>query len=72
MLEDGYVLHQFTGYRHLEPLSTRYSNQDSIEHINNVAYAAYAEEGRLAYLLNFMTPAQDGRVNYVMANLNTS
>ena len=70
MLEDGYILHQFSSYRHLEPLSTRYSDQDSMGHINNVAYAAYVEAGRLAYLLNFMTPSQDGGVNYVLANLN--
>ncbi len=70
MLEDGYILHQFSSYRHLEPLSTRYSDQDSMGHINNVAYAAYVEAGRLAYLINFMTPSQDGGVNYVLANLN--
>ena len=70
MPEDNYVLHQFGSYRHLEPLSTRYSDQDSMGHINNVAYAAYMEAGRLAYLLNFMPPSQDGGVNYVLANLN--
>ena len=70
MPEDSYILHQFSSYRHLEPLSTRYSDQDSMGHINNVAYAAYMEAGRLAYLLNFMPPSQDGGVNYVLANLN--
>ena len=70
MPEDNYVLHQFGSYRHLEPLSTRYSDQDSMGHINNVAYAAYMEAGRLAYLLNFMPPSQDGGANYVLANLN--
>ena len=70
MPEDSYILHQFSSYRHLEPLSTRYSDQDSMGHINNVAYVAYMEAGRLAYLLNFMPPSQDGGVNYVLANLN--
>ena len=60
MTADPYNLSRIDGYRYLEQVSTRYSDQDAMGHINNVAYAAYIEAGRLGYFLNLM--ASSGKV----------
>lgn len=70
MTADPFNLSQLDSYRYLEKVSTRYSDQDPMGHINNVAYAAYIEAGRLGYFLNLMAPSGTVDLNYVLANLN--
>jgi len=70
MTADPYDLGPIDSYRYLEQVSTRYSDQDAMGHINNVAYAAYIEAGRLGYFLNLMASSGKVDLNYVLANLN--
>jgi acyl-CoA thioester hydrolase len=50
-------------YPHWTTVTLRFSDQDSTGHINNVAYAAYVEAGRVAFgwehTRPLLTPAQD-------------
>ncbi|MEQ8343961.1 MAG: thioesterase family protein [Sneathiellaceae bacterium] len=57
-------------YQHWEALSLRFSDQDSQGHINNVAYAAYIEAGRVAFCHDIMRgdPAA-GVADFVLAHL---
>ena len=41
-------------FRHWTPVSLRFSDQDSMGHINNVAYAAYVEQARVAFIDTFL------------------
>jgi hypothetical protein len=65
MTADPYNLSRIDSYRYLEQVSTRYSDQDAMGHINNVAYAAYIEAGRLGYFLNLMATSGKIDLNYV-------
>ena len=57
-------------YQHWEALSLRFSDQDSQGHINNVAYAAYIEAGRVAFCLDVMRDAPvAGAADFVLAHL---
>ena len=57
-------------YRFFDQCSIRFSDQDEMGHVNNVAYAAYVEAGRLAYFLKIMEPFGDRKLNYVLANVS--
>ena len=70
MTADPYNLSRIDSYCYLEQVSTRYSDQDAMGHINNVAYAAYIEAGWLGYFLNLMASSGKVDLNYVLANLN--
>lgn len=57
-------------YQHWEALSLRFSDQDSQGHINNVAYAAYIEAGRVAFCHDIMRGAPAaGAADFVLAHL---
>lgn len=70
MTADPFNLRLLSSYRYLEQVSTRYSDQDAMGHINNVAYAAYIEAGRLGYFLKVIASSGTVGLNYVLANLN--
>lgn len=57
-------------YRFFDQCSIRFSDQDEMGHVNNVAYAAYVEAGRLAYFMRLMEPFGDRKLNYVLANVH--
>lgn len=62
-------LTDINGYSLFEPVTLRFSDQDSLGHINNVAYAALFESGRLGF---FDAAFGDGRnqdQNFVLAHL---
>lgn len=56
-------------YLHWEAVSLRFSDQDSQGHINNVAYAAYIEAGRVAFCTDIMRAAPGERTDFVLAHL---
>ena len=55
-------------FRHWTPVSLRFSDQDSLGHINNVAYAAYVEQARVALFEKLGRP-KDDQIDYILANL---
>lgn len=63
-------LNDISDYTVFEPVSLRYSDQDAMGHINNVAYAALFEAGRLGLLTALLEGTGDQRFNFVLANLN--
>ncbi|HJO75365.1 MAG TPA: thioesterase family protein [Rhodospirillales bacterium] len=57
-------------FRHWTPVSLRFSDQDSMGHINNVAYAAYVEQSRVAFLDDFLRSQGGGGIDYILASVN--
>jgi len=57
-------------YPHWTTVTLRYSDQDSMGHINNVAFAAYVEAGRVAFEHAHMFPVLGARQDFLLANLS--
>ena len=57
-------------FRHWTPVSLRFSDQDSMGHINNVAYAAYVEQARVAFIDTFLRNRGDSGIDYILASVN--
>jgi len=57
-------------FRHWTPVSLRFSDQDNMGHINNVAYAAYVEQSRVAFLNDFLRSQGGGAIDYILASVN--
>ena len=55
-------------FRHSTPVSLRFSDQDSLGHINNVAYAAYVEQARVA-LIDKLLRSRGDDIDYILANV---
>ncbi len=56
-------------FRHWTPVSLRFSDQDSMGHINNVAFAAYVEQARVAFIDAFLRNRGEG-IDYILASVN--
>ncbi|QIE56319.1 acyl-CoA thioesterase [Pikeienuella piscinae] len=63
------TLDDIGGYSMFEPVTLRFSDQDAMGHVNNVAYAALFESGRLALLTDLLAGLDDRKLGYVLANL---
>ena len=57
-------------FRRWTPVSLRFSDQDSMAHINNVAYAAYVEQARVAFIDTFLRNRGEEGINYILASVN--
>ncbi|MBI3517561.1 MAG: acyl-CoA thioesterase [Proteobacteria bacterium] len=57
------------GYPHWTTVTLRYSDQDSMGHINNVSFAAYVEAGRVAFEHAHMFPVLAPRQDFYLVNL---
>lgn len=57
-------------YENFETVTLRYSDEDSMGHINNVAYAAYFEAGRMGLFKTLLAGLGDQRFNFVLANVS--
>ena len=56
-------------FRHWTPVTIRFSDQDSMGHVNNVAYAAYVESGRNAYVTQYLHPEKHPGIDFVLARV---
>ena len=56
-------------FRHWTPVSIRFSDQDSMGHINNVSYAAFVEAGRNAYVTQYLKPESHPGIDFVLARV---
>ncbi len=56
-------------FKRWTPVSLRFSDQDSLGHINNVAYAAYVEQARVA-LIDALLRNRGAEIDYILANVN--
>ncbi len=57
-------------FRFWTDVTIRFSDQDPLGHINNVAYAAYIEAGRTMFLGGLITGEQHASVDFILANVN--
>ena len=48
----------------------RFSDQDAMGHVNNVAYAAYVEAGRLGFFVDYLSEHPAEFENYVLAHVS--
>lgn len=64
------ALRDRAAFRFFEPVGIRFSDQDSMGHVNNVSWAAYVETGRIAFMIHVMEAFEEERLNFVLANLN--
>ena len=49
-MNDAVDLTNRDSFRHWTPVTIRFSDQDPLQHVNNVAYAAYFEAARTMFL----------------------
>ena len=56
-------------FRHWTQVSLRFSDQDSLGHINNVAYAAYVEQARVA-LIDGPLRNRGAGIDYLLVNVS--
>lgn len=64
------ALSDISAYEVFEEVTLRYSDQDSMGHINNVAYAAFFEAGRMGLFTRLLVGLGDQRLNFVLANIS--
>lgn len=58
-----------TIFRHWTPVTIRFSDQDSLGHVNNVSYGAYAEAGRVAYIRGTLSALGLPRENFMLVSV---
>ena len=56
-------------FRHWTPVTIRFSDQDSMGHVNNVAYAAYVESGRNAFVTQYLKADTHPGIDFVLARV---
>ncbi len=56
-------------FRHWTPVTLRFSDQDSMGHINNVAFSALVEAGRNAYVTQYLKPESHPGIDFVLARV---
>lgn len=57
-------------FRHWSPVTIRFSDQDAMAHVNNVALAQYFEVGRTAFVYDMIRMAgAAGRIEFILARL---
>ena len=69
-LSKGQTLANVEDYDVFEPVNLRYSDQDAMGHVNNVAYAAFFEAGRMGLFTHLLEGHGDLKFNFVLANVN--
>ena len=51
------------------PVTIRFSDQDPLGHVNNVAYAAYIEAARTMFLGGLLNPEENPGIDFVLARV---
>ncbi|OHC72283.1 MAG: hypothetical protein A3B62_02035 [Rhodospirillales bacterium RIFCSPLOWO2_01_FULL_65_14] len=63
-------LTQAGAFKRWTRVTLRFSDQDSLGHINNVAYAAYVEQARVALIDSLMrSRGKEAGIDYILANV---
>lgn len=58
-----------SSHRHFESMPIRYSDQDAMGHVNNVAYAAFFEAGRFGLFRKMLGEVREDRDGFVLASV---
>ncbi|HUF86308.1 MAG TPA: thioesterase family protein [Thermohalobaculum sp.] len=56
-------------FRHWTPVTIRFSDQDSMAHVNNVALAAYVEAARTAYIYELIAKGGMEGLEFILARV---
>lgn len=56
-------------FRHWTPVTVRFSDQDPLQHVNNVAYATYFEAARTMFLGGLLKADENVGIDFVLARL---
>ena len=59
----------YESFRFWTPVTIRYSDQDSMGHVNNCAYAAYAEAGRTMFLGGLLDFEMHPSIDFILASV---
>ena len=66
ILDENFPLDSQDSYRHWTPVTIRFSDQDPLGHVNNVAYAAYIEASRTMFIGNVLDLITDKDVDFIL------
>lgn len=69
MTNDTIDLRSRTSFRFWTPVTIRFSDQDPLGHVNNVAYAAYIEAARTMFLGGLLDPEQNAGIDFILARV---
>jgi acyl-CoA thioester hydrolase len=56
-------------FKHWTPVTLRFSDQDSMGHVNNVSYGAFVEAGRNAYVMQYLNAEAHPGIDFVLARV---
>ena len=56
-------------FRHWTPVTIRFSDQDPLQHVNNVAYASYFEASRTMFLGGLLNTDDRAGIDFILARL---
>ena len=69
MENDTLDLKDRTSFRFWTPVTIRFSDQDPLGHVNNVAYAAYVEAARTMFLGGLLDPVENPGIDFILARV---
>lgn len=65
----GFDLTQRDTFRHFTPVTIRYSDQDSMGHVNNVSFGAYIEAARTMLIQGFLDRFDHPGLDFILARV---
>lgn len=68
-MRDVFDLTSRDSFRHWTPVSVRFSDQDPLQHVNNVAYAAYFEAARTMFLGGLSNTDENPEIDFILVRL---
>ena len=68
-IKENFLLDSKDSYRHLTDVTIRFSDQDPLGHVNNVAYAAYVEASRTMFVGNLIDLKIDKDIDFILVSV---
>ena len=62
-------LNRIDSFAHWTPVTIRFSDQDSMDHVNNCAFATYVELSRVLFLKALIDRQQNPGIDFILASL---
>ncbi len=69
MSEHGFDLTRRETFEHFTPVTIRFSDQDSMGHVNNVSFAAYIEAARTMLIQGFLDKFDHPGLDFILARV---
>lgn len=68
-MSDVFDLTSKDSFRHWTPVTVRFSDQDPLQHVNNVAYATYFEAARTMFLGGLLNTDESVEIDFILVRL---